>query len=249
MTAVFLLIFHWFSSLFCQSFYLHRYCSHKMFSMNKFWERFFYLMTYLTQGPSFLNPKAYAILHTQHHQHSDTERDPHSPHHHASLFKMMLKTYGEYKSALSKPNKLQVPTWKSLDNFALSHFNTVLWAIIYLGIYYVLNVELIYYLLLPLHFLVGPTQGAIVNWFGHKVGYRNYQLQDHSVNTLPIDFLLMGELYQNNHHKNGKRLNFAHRFFEVDFTYLLTLPLLAAGIVQKSRSQNEILIDKYASHI
>jgi len=29
---------HWFSSLFSQTFFLHRYGAHQMFKMNKFWE-------------------------------------------------------------------------------------------------------------------------------------------------------------------------------------------------------------------
>lgn len=211
--------------------------------MNAFWERFFYLLTFLTQGPSFLNPRAYAILHTRHHQHSDTEADPHSPHQHKNIFYMMLRTYGEYKDALKDKSSIAYPTWHRLDQFALTHYNTVLWIFIYALIYYVLDIEPLYYLCLPLHFLVGPTQGAIVNWFGHKLGYRNYHLADHSKNTLPIDFLLMGELYQNNHHKNGKRLNFAHRFFEIDFTYLIAALLMSLGVIQTKRNTHEIVMD------
>ncbi|CAA9301254.1 MAG: Fatty acid desaturase; Delta-9 fatty acid desaturase, partial [uncultured Cytophagales bacterium] len=30
-------IAHWYLSLFCQTFFLHRYSAHKMFTMNKFW--------------------------------------------------------------------------------------------------------------------------------------------------------------------------------------------------------------------
>ena len=36
---------HWFLSLFSQTFFLHRYVAHKMFTMSKFWERFFYIFT------------------------------------------------------------------------------------------------------------------------------------------------------------------------------------------------------------
>ena len=76
---------HWYLSLFSQTFFLHRYSAHKMFTMNKFWERFFYFFTYITQGSSYLNPRSYAILHRMHHAYSDTERDPHSPHHTENL--------------------------------------------------------------------------------------------------------------------------------------------------------------------
>ena len=71
---------HWLSSVFCQTFFLHRYGAHRQFTMSKGWERFFHLLTYVSQGSSFLHPRAYAILHRMHHAYSDTEKDPHSPH-------------------------------------------------------------------------------------------------------------------------------------------------------------------------
>jgi stearoyl-CoA desaturase (delta-9 desaturase) len=42
---------------------------------------------------------------------------------------------------------------------------------------------------------MGPIHGATVNWCGHKYGYSNYDNDDHSKNSLPMDFLMMGELY------------------------------------------------------
>lgn len=252
MLAFNLLILHWFSSLFCQSFFLHRYCSHKMFSMNFFWERFFYLLTYLTQGASFLNPRTYAVLHNQHHQHSDTESDPHSPIHSENIWQMMLKTYHQYNKILNDKENLKntsYPTWDKLDRFSQTKHNVILWVGIYFCLYYSFNIEPIYYLLLPLHFLVGPIQGAIVNWFGHKIGYTNFKLPDQSKNTLPIDFLLMGELYQNNHHKHGKRLNFAHKFYEIDLTYIVAYFLILTGIIKPKRIKNEIITTHHTPHI
>lgn len=242
-----LLILHWFSSLFFQSFFLHRYCSHKMFHMNKFWERFFYFGTFISQGPSFLNPRTYAVMHNQHHKYSDTSKDPHSPIQSKHIGDMMSKTYKHYMNILKNKksmHEIHYPRWESLDKFAESNYNILLWVILYPSIYFYFDIEPIYYLFLPLHFLVGPIQGAIVNWFGHKVGYRNYQLPDQSKNTLPIDIFLMGELYQNNHHKNAKKLNFAHRFFEFDFTYLFSYVLNLSRIINIPKSS----IDKNNVH-
>ncbi len=247
MIALELLILHWFISLFCQSFFLHRYSSHRMFMMNNFWEKFFYLLTFISQGPSFLNPRSYAIMHNQHHQHSDTPSDPHSPYQSKNIWDMMIKTYFRYMAILKdKQSKINspYPTWSTIDNFAESNLNILLWVIVYPLVYYVLDVPALFYLLLPIHFLVGPIQGAIVNWFGHKLGYRNFNLPDKSKNTLPIDFLLMGELYQNNHHKNGKKMNFAYKFYEIDLTYAVAYLLLQLGIIKPQRSTNEILATK-----
>src|SRR5712692_10261369 len=74
MTAI--LIFfgtHWTLSILAQTFFLHRYGAHRMFTMNRFWDRFFYLFSFIAQSPSFLVPRAYAILHREHHAFSDTE--------------------------------------------------------------------------------------------------------------------------------------------------------------------------------
>src|SRR5438132_12079206 len=70
---------HWLASVFFQSLFQHRYAAHRMYTMKPRVERGLHLLTYLVQGPSFLWPRGYAILHRQHHAFSDTERDPHSP--------------------------------------------------------------------------------------------------------------------------------------------------------------------------
>jgi stearoyl-CoA desaturase (delta-9 desaturase) len=66
---------------------------------------------------------------------------------------------------------------------------------------------------------MGPIHGAIVNWCGHKYGYSNFDNKDQSKNTTPFDFLMLGELFQNNHHKYPNSPNFAKRWFEIDPVY------------------------------
>src|SRR5262249_13473291 len=87
---------HWVISVFFQTFFQHRYGAHRMYTMSKGWERFFYICSFVFQGASFLNPRAYAILHREHHAFSDTERDPHSPHQFANVWRMMLWTKRRY---------------------------------------------------------------------------------------------------------------------------------------------------------
>ena len=38
----------------------------------------------------------------------------------------------------------------------------------------------------PVHWIMGPMHGAIVNWCGHRYGYRNFEIDDDSRNTLPV---------------------------------------------------------------
>jgi stearoyl-CoA desaturase (delta-9 desaturase) len=48
-----------------------------MFTMSKAWEKFFYILSWIFQGSSYLSPRAYGIMHRMHHAYADTEKDPH----------------------------------------------------------------------------------------------------------------------------------------------------------------------------
>jgi stearoyl-CoA desaturase (delta-9 desaturase) len=94
------------------------------------------------------------------------------------------------------------------------------------------------YLLLPVHFLMGPLHGAIVNWGGHKYGYQNFDNHDKSKNTLALDFLAFGELFQNNHHKLPLRVNFGVKWWEFDPTYVFIWGLDKMRVIKIKRKQN-----------
>lgn len=254
MIIIIFFILHWYFSLFSQTFFLHRYAAHKMFTMNKFWERFFYLFTYITQGSSYLSPKGYAILHRMHHAYSDTEMDPHSPHHSKNIFDMMWKTKKEYNAYLRGEVQAEerfhkdIPSWKRFDRiFEDNNLPRFIWGLIYIAIY-VLCISIwelpgthwAMYFLLPLHFLMGPIHGAIVNWGGHKIGYANFDNNDKSKNSLALDFLMMGELFQNNHHKLPNNVNFASKWFEFDPTYPIVKMLSIFGIIRMNPATSTI---------
>lgn len=222
-------VVHWYLSLFCQTFFLHRYSAHKMFIMSKPWERFFYLLTYVSQGSSYLSPRAYAILHRMHHAFSDTEKDPHSPHHTKNVFTMMWETKNIYNAVLNRKRAIEsrfernYPEWRLIEKLGDSWVSRVGWGVLYLAFYVLayiyLDMHWVFFFLLPIHFLMGPIHGAIVNWSGHKYGYQNFDNDDKSKNSLIFDFLMLGELFQNNHHKRPNSINFGSKWFEVDPTY------------------------------
>ncbi len=225
---MYILIFflaHWFLSLFAQTFYLHRYASHKMFTLNKFWEKAFYIFTWFSQGASYLVPKAYAIMHRMHHAFSDTEKDPHSPHFFEDVFQMMWNTRGMYNGfaqgtlQADKEFKGNYPEWKFIDKVASSFITRILFGLGYIAFYVFFATSWWMFLLLPIHFIMGPLHGAIVNWCGHKYGYANFDNDDKSKNSTPFDFFMLGELFQNNHHKFPNSPNFAKKWFEFDPVY------------------------------
>ena len=235
------IIAHWYLAAFCQTFFLHRYAAHRMFSMPLSWQRVFYVLTFLTQGSSYLNPRAYALLHRMHHAYSDTEKDPHSPLFYRTPFAMMKNTLFMYLDAFSgkvkQDKNLQgyYPEWPAFDRWAdpvLSRFGFMA---LYVFFYLRFATAWWMYLFLPLHFFMGPIHGAIVNWCGHKYGYANYDNQDASKNTFFADLLTMGELMQNNHHRHSNCPNFAVRWFEFDPTYGIIRLFGFLRIVQLSR--------------
>lgn len=238
-------ILHWYLSLFCQSFFLHRYAAHKMFTMSRFWERFFFFLTYVSQGSSFLSPRGYAILHRMHHAYSDTEKDPHSPHYSTNVFSMMWKTktiYSNYVNRRVEPEKQfnrNFPEWPALERLGDTWSSRIGWVAFYIGIYVTavlaLDAPLWIFLLLPMHFMMGPLHGAIVNWSGHKYGYRNFDSTDKSRNTFVWDIFLFGELFQNNHHHRPNQPNFAMKWYEIDPTYPIIKLLNAMHVIRLRR--------------
>jgi stearoyl-CoA desaturase (Delta-9 desaturase) len=215
----------WYTSLFFQTFFQHRYAAHRAFTMSKGWERVFFILTYIFQGPSYLSPRTYAIMHRIHHAYTDTEQDPHSPSFSKNIFSMMWRTWKIYAGidngtiAVEERFTRQLPDWPAFDKWASSSLSRSLWAIIYTLVFIWLAPNLWYLFLLPFTFIMGPLHGAVVNWFAHKYGYINYKLKNTATNLLFIDFLMMGESYHNNHHKHPSDINFGKRWHELDPTY------------------------------
>jgi len=238
---------HWTTSLFFHTFFLHRYASHQMYTTGKFRERLFYFLTWLSQGSSFLVPYAYGVLHRMHHKFSDSEKDPHSPHFFKDVFSMMWTTRVIYRHVLtgtSLPDSQftteYLPRWKHLDNIGNSLFTRGVFVVAYVLFYIYFAPSGWYFLLLPIHILMGPIQGAIVNWCGHKYGYSNFDNGDHSKNSEPFGIFLFGELFQNNHHKFPNSANFAKKWFEFDPTYQVMKLMNALRIIRLKQANVKV---------
>jgi len=233
---------HWVLAAFFQSSFHHRYASHRMFTMSRRAERMFHVLTYLVQGSSYLSPRAYAILHREHHAYSDTARDPHAPGFFSNVLTMMWATSTRYAAHVTRRSSPEArflggyPDWPGLDRIGSSWTSRVAWGAAYGVLYLWLATAWWQFLLLPIHWLMGPVHGAIVNWCGHRYGYRNFRTSDASRNSLPVDLVMLGELFQNNHHHAAGRPDFAARRFEWDPTHAV-LRLLARTDVIRWRAE------------
>jgi stearoyl-CoA desaturase (delta-9 desaturase) len=234
---------HWQLSVFFQSFFHHRYGAHKQFTMGKRTERVVHFLAWLVNGSSYLSPRAYAILHRMHHAYSDTPKDPHSPTQSPNVFQMMWRTKKEYEDI--RYNRVapeprfdgDYPHWPLLDDKMSGWLSSFLFGAAYTLFYLAFATHWWQFLLVPIHWFMGPMHGAIVNWCGHKYGYRNFKNGDDSKNTLVFDVLTMGELFQNNHHKFGQSPNFAARWFEIDPAYQVIRLLGWLKIIDLSGAQ------------
>jgi len=183
-------------------------------------------------------PSGYGVLHRMHHAYSDTPKDPHSPRNHSGLGTMMWATkkkYHDLAHGIVQPEAKfdgGLPEWKAIDKLGQSWLGRFAWIAFYTLFYVKFATAPWMYALLPIHYVMGPVHGAIVNWCGHRYGYRNFDSDDVSRNTLFFDFVTMGELFQNNHHKYAMRSNFAVRPFELDPTYQVMKVLNAVGIIK-----------------
>ena len=238
--AIFLVI-HWYVSLFFQSVFHHRYAAHGMFTMSRFWERMFYCCCLVAQGSSYISPYAYGIMHRLHHAYSDTPHDPHSPLHASGFFNMLLQTRHNYFSIFSGKKMVEerfkagIPNWPAFDRYIHNWVMRVVFAFIYVLVYWWLATAWWMYLFLPLTVAMATLQGAIVNWWAHRFGYRNFVTGNESKNILPVDLFFWGEAYHNNHHRHPGRPKTAFRWFELDSGYFIMQLLHAARIIKLKR--------------
>ncbi|HYM94062.1 MAG TPA: acyl-CoA desaturase [Chitinophagaceae bacterium] len=222
-------IFHWYFALFTLSFLQHRYAAHAIFRMSKSWERFFYLLTYIAQGSSYVSPRTFAILHRMHHAYTDTEKDPHSPLYDRNVFTLMWNTRATstaiFKGKIKPEEKFlkNLPDWPALDRWAHSWMSRVLWIAIYTLIYILYAPSAWWFLLLPFHILNVPFLAVIINWFAHKHGFVHYKMKNTSRNLWPFDVIMLGEAYHNNHHKFPSSVNFGKRWYQIDPIYPVLL--------------------------
>ena len=218
-------VLHWYLSLFAQTFFHHRYAAHKAFTMSKGWENFFFIYSYITQGSSYMSPRVYAILHRIHHAYTDTEMDPHSPSYDKNWVSMMVRTSVTYVQIMKEKVPVEerflknIPAKNWLDWWGNTWYSRILWSGVYTWFYVAFAPSAWWYLLIPVHILMGPIHGMVINWFAHKYGGVNFETDNTSKNLFKVDLLMLGEGYHNNHHKFPSRSNFAAKRGEFDPVY------------------------------
>jgi len=178
-----------------------------------------------------LDAISWTCMHRFHHEHADTEADPHSPHF-MGIFGLLIGQLVSYKRiiiALIKQKPSYVSVVADIDSQVHWLYRKNLWwlpylvhlviAAIFALVFHSLWVGAGYFLGIMSH----PIQGWLVNSLAHSKGYRNFNTKDKSVNNLLLAYLIFGEGYQNNHHQYPNSAKFGVRWFELDLGYWICL--------------------------
>ncbi|MCH8331773.1 MAG: acyl-CoA desaturase [Bacteroidetes bacterium] len=255
MAILLFIIAHWYGSLFIQTFFHHRYAAHQMFTMSKGWEKTFTILSFFAMGASYLSARVYGILHRLHHAYADTENDPHSPKYDANPFAMMWRTKNIYHDILRDNMEIEerftkdLPSFPSWERIADSWPVRLSWVAIYTAFYFFFATEWWMWMFLPIHYVMGPFHGLIINWFAHKVGYVNFKVDNTSTNLMAWDIFMLGEGYHNNHHKFSGRPNFAVKWFEFDPVYPFIALFNWLGIIKLKTVSKEVEIPAVSEKI
>ena len=208
---------HWWYAVYLLGFYsfllfvshhagLHRYFSHRSYTVNQFWHAFLCLTSCLV---CFGSPVGYAVIHRAHHVHTDTAQDPHAPNHIGFLNVIFFNWHLRDLTMWSAFRELRDPWLK----FTHDYYTLVI--IIFALVLFAIDP------VLPLCYSVGAV-GALfamgfVNTVGHTQGattYRNHNDGGNSSNSYLA--VAIGE-WHNNHHAHPQQWNQREQWWEVDY--------------------------------
>jgi stearoyl-CoA desaturase (Delta-9 desaturase) len=224
----------------------HRLVTHKSFKTNAVM-RFILasLGSMAVQGPVI----EWAGVHRRHHQHSDTEEDPHSPHAHADgrwgtgLVATLRGMYHAHMGWLfiGRQRGLGRYTKDLHADPVLSYVNRNFRGMVLLG----LLIPAALGGLLTMSFtgiLLGFLWGGLVrilvvhhitwsvNSVCHIWGTRPFRTKDESRNNVIVGIFGLGEGWHNNHHAFPTSARHGLRWWEIDISYLLIRGLGMAGL-------------------
>jgi len=168
----------------------------------------------------------WVAVHRMHHQKTDQEGDPHSPHVYG-IKRVLFKGAVLYHEATQDKKLVESMTPDIKDDWIERKLYTPYSR---LGILLMLVINLVLFgpwglLIWGVQMLWIPFWAAgVVNGLGHWIGYRNHETKDHSRNIFPIGIIIGGEELHNNHHRRPTDPKLNHKAFELDIGHVwLTL--------------------------
>ncbi len=199
------IIVYFFTGCFGMSMTFHRLLSHKSWKAPQWFQKLGVVLGTLGLTGSAL---AWTAIHRQHHAGPDKRKDPHSPN-------IQPWWRVQFLSMYYKPNLRFVKDLLQ-DNFIVfCHRNYFVIQLCYIALLCIIDWHAIFYAYLAPAAILWHG-GSLINTVGHKWGYRNYQINDKSVNNPVLGLLMWGEGWHNNHHAKPLKKSFKVKPWEVD---------------------------------
>lgn len=222
--------------------FYHRYFSHRTFRAGRVMQ---FVGAVLGAAATQRGPLWWAAHHRQHHRHSDTPQDAHSPHAHGFWWSHIgwIAARRNYKTDLSQvPDLARFPELRWLDRNDLLVPMLLLLSLLGLGAALEAWAPELGTSALQMGvwgFCISTTllfhATASVNSIAHLLGKRVWPTKDKSKNSFVLALLTLGEGWHNNHHWCPGTVRQGFRWWEVDISYYTLRVLALFGLVSELR--------------
>lgn len=203
----------------CVTLFLHRGQAHRGITFNPILQHFMRFWLWLTTG---MVTKQWVAIHRKHHQRSDQEGDPHSPHV-FGIWTVFFKGALLYNNASKDVKMIEQFGVGTPDDWIEKNVYS---ALSRLGILIMLIINLCLFglwgwLIWGIQMIWIPFWAAgFINGIGHWYGYKNGTTRDSSRNIVPWGIVVGGEELHNNHHLDPSSAKLSRRWFEFDIGWM-----------------------------
>ena len=203
----------------------HRYFAHRSYKTSRVFQ---FVMACLGCSTLQKGPLWWASHHREHHRHSDTPADPHSPHETSfwwSHVGWVLSPEHEHTPWEVIPDYSRFPELRLLDRlhwvpglllavacYLIGGVSGLVWG-------FVVSTVLVYHVVFT------------INSLSHLFGNRRYATPDDSRNNFVLALLTFGEGWHNNHHHYQSSANQGFFWWEIDISYYGLCVLSWLGLV------------------
>jgi stearoyl-CoA desaturase (delta-9 desaturase) len=166
--------------------------------------------------------KEWVAVHRKHHQKTDVEGDPHSPHR-EGIWSILFSGVYYYIQTSKDRDMVQKYGVGTPDDWIEKNIYS---KFPYAGITLLLLINLLCFSwwgiwVWAIQMIWIPFWAAgVINGIGHYYGYRNYDTKDKSTNIIPWGILIGGEELHNNHHGDPANPKLSRKWLEFDIGWM-----------------------------
>jgi stearoyl-CoA desaturase (delta-9 desaturase) len=214
----------------------HRYFSHRTYSTGRVFQ---FVLGFLAQTSAQKSLLWWASKHRDHHLHSDTDQDLHSPRHTGFLYSHLGWIFARKHD---KADLARVADLARYPELMWLHRHELLPAIVVAGVCFWiagwpgLVVGFFWSTVLLFH------ATFCINSLAHVRGTRRYVTGDESRNNALLAFFTMGEGWHNNHHAYQSSVRQGFRWWEFDPAYYILRALSWIGLIWDLKMPPEAVV-------